>query len=647
MNGLLNASTDTMSAFLSPKLPTENGDVSASQTTPEFLANSEDGDLATPKFAIPKDAFVNLLDGITPANLEKAPILPNQEASADQPLIIQPSEKNTLIYAEAHPINLLEATPKHDATSITKTDVPQEIAIKVQPANDGLSLLPVSKTETIAPNTKEAALPTFIKGDIKASFIDTGTKVKLDAEYEQELGQNFITNRRASALPPTTGDIPTLAQTDTIASLPPVNNIELAQQDVTKQASYIAEPRSIDLPTRIDTKQGIINHDNITTQETLIKAPVVRAGIKPSSDVSVPQVVRAGIKPTNNISAQEVIRAGIKPAGDINTQKPIRAGIKPTSDISAQEVIRAGIKPAGDINTPRPTRAGIKPVGTQALASDDSVLVANTLPKEMLTSAQISSIAQTDNQEGDAQKVLQNYSKQTALPIFEHANANSQDGQQQNSAHHTTKQAQSQTTQFTPTQSSEASNLILNASTEAPQIALDSKAIEIASTTSSSVTAAAKSSAPAIVSHMAVQQVGEAIVRQSEKSGDIVIRLDPAELGKVNITFTFDKAGGVNAHVVADTASTAAVLRDRADILATQLKQSGFENINLSFDTASSEQNNKGFGTQFSNNAQSEHNTNRAKFFDIVEQDAQNPLLQAEKTQHRPTVEDGALDLKL
>lgn len=617
MNGLLNASTDTMSAFLSPKLPTENGDVSASQTTPDLLANGEDGGLGTPKFAIPKDAFVNLLDGITPANLEKAPILPNQEASADQPLIIQPSEKNTLIYAEAHPINLLEATPKHDATSITKTDVPQEIAIKVQPANDGLSLLPVSKTETIAPNTKEAALPTFIKGDIKASFIDTGTKVKLDAEYEQELGQNFITNRRASALPPTTGDIPTLTQTDTKASLPPVNNIELAQQDVTKQASYIAEPRSIDLPTRIDTKQGIINHDNITTQETLIKAPVVRAGIKPSSDVSVPQVVRAGIKPTNNISAQEVIRAGIKPAGDINT--------------------------------PRPTRAGIKPVGTQALASDDSVLVANTLPKEMLTSAQISSIAQTDNQEGDAQKVLQNYSKQTALPIFEHANANSQDGQQQNSAQHTAKQAQSQTTQFTPTQSSEASNLILNASTEAPQIALDAKTIEIASTTSSSATAAAKSfaSAPAIVSHMAVQQVGEAIVRQSEKSGDIVIRLDPAELGKVNITFTFDKAGGVNAHVVADTASTAAVLRDRADILATQLKQSGFENINLSFDTNSNEQNNKGFGTQFSNNAQSEHNTNRAKFFDIMEQDVQNPLLQTEKAQHRPTVEDGALDLKL
>ena len=102
------------------------------------------------------------------------------------------------------------------------------------------------------------------------------------------------------------------------------------------------------------------------------------------------------------------------------------------------------------------------------------------------------------------------------------------------------------------------------------------------------------------VQHAAVQQVTDALIKRTEKTGDIVVRLDPAELGKVNITFTFEKAGSVTAHVVADITSTTAILRDRADMLHAQLKQSGFENINLSFDTQDRNQNDDGFGAQLS-----------------------------------------------
>ncbi len=153
---------------------------------------------------------------------------------------------------------------------------------------------------------------------------------------------------------------------------------------------------------------------------------------------------------------------------------------------------------------------------------------------------------------------------------------------------------------------------------------------------------------PPSVQHAAMQQVTDALIKRTEKTGDIVVRLDPAELGKVNITFTFEKAGSVTAHVVADTVSTTAILRDRADMLLVQLKQSGFDDVNLSFDTQNNDQNEKGFGAQFSHHDKSGRDQNtRPKIFDIAAVETQNMLQKTTMASAKHMFERDTIDLKL
>ena len=149
-------------------------------------------------------------------------------------------------------------------------------------------------------------------------------------------------------------------------------------------------------------------------------------------------------------------------------------------------------------------------------------------------------------------------------------------------------------------------------------------------------------------SHIAVQQVGEALMRLTDKSGDIVVRLDPAELGRININFTFDKGNTVHAHVIAETSSTAAILRERADVLNLQLKQAGFENINLSFDTASDSSNKSGFGSQFSDRHPSQQADNQnTPIFDIVDREQNSIATLSHSVQRSRNLDSGIIDMKL
>ncbi|PHR57715.1 MAG: hypothetical protein COA43_11940 [Robiginitomaculum sp.] len=154
---------------------------------------------------------------------------------------------------------------------------------------------------------------------------------------------------------------------------------------------------------------------------------------------------------------------------------------------------------------------------------------------------------------------------------------------------------------------------------------------------------------PSTLSHIAVQQVGNALLQTGiEKNSDIVIRLDPAELGRVNISFTFDKTNGVTANIIAETSSTAAILRERADVLVTQLKQSGFDNVNLNFDTRGDSQSDKGFGSQFSNQQQGQKTPqHQPRIFDInsqlIQETSQPNTMRAQKMYSATD----AIDIKL
>ncbi len=84
--------------------------------------------------------------------------------------------------------------------------------------------------------------------------------------------------------------------------------------------------------------------------------------------------------------------------------------------------------------------------------------------------------------------------------------------------------------------------------------------------------------------HPALQQVAESLIKAHITQNGISIRIDPPEMGNVSIQFQFDADRNVTAVVRAEVPETAALLRERADVLIQALKDNGFDNINLSFE---------------------------------------------------------------
>ena len=653
-----------MFAFQSPKLSAESGDANASQIPHELLSGSEGRELVPPNLEIPNDDFANLLAEISPSNLEDIKHIPNHEIETRAILLAEGdiqrapqafTENLANIFAPAQnttdgagvlPIPPLEAADQHEIVKYS-------------------GIKPTPEAGSISPSPEQLSL----QETIKYAGIKTPPEARFAAPSPEQLSLQETIKYAGIKTRPEAG----------LAALPTNVAAELPITPFTGPPKLHAflEPSSSYLPSEVETEHlQVLGLDTGTNGGRLLGegdqiAPSIKANTNNPEIATTPSLTLAGIKtPLPTVAGNEVPQQAIPnpiPANAAITGDAVLPQFSTPTDILIPNDIPAD-GGATEVRTPNDKIFGgnriamtaslasaieasptpVKPETAQPLTTSANVLAANLPTSEIPFPANIAPVLQIDGQDTASTKLPPLVLEEKPLPSLDFANTDSQDGQQKAPGQNPTKQLQGQITQFTPTGASDTANFALNTTVETPQISLEAKALELTSVGSNPVSAA-KSFAPtpALTSHVAVQQIGDALVRQAEKSGDIVIRLDPAELGKVNITFTFDKAGGVNAHVVADTASTAAILRDRADVLATQLKQSGFENVNLSFDTNTNEQSNKGFGTQFSNQNQAEHAANRAKVFDLVEQDMQNPLAQVETEQQRPKFTNGALDLKL
>ena len=78
------------------------------------------------------------------------------------------------------------------------------------------------------------------------------------------------------------------------------------------------------------------------------------------------------------------------------------------------------------------------------------------------------------------------------------------------------------------------------------------------------------------------QQISVQVARSDGPGGDLVLRLDPPELGQLRIVFTgFDAQ--VSAHVLADRADVAEQMRRNADVLEQAFRDAGFGDVDLAF----------------------------------------------------------------
>ncbi|MGJ8562373.1 MAG: flagellar hook-length control protein FliK [Alphaproteobacteria bacterium] len=93
----------------------------------------------------------------------------------------------------------------------------------------------------------------------------------------------------------------------------------------------------------------------------------------------------------------------------------------------------------------------------------------------------------------------------------------------------------------------------------------------------------------------AVQAVADNLIKAMVSQSGISIRLDPPEMGNVQISFQFDAERGVTAIVRSELADTSLFLKERADILQQTLKDSGFDSVTLSFEQGSQSNNEQSF----------------------------------------------------
>lgn len=94
-----------------------------------------------------------------------------------------------------------------------------------------------------------------------------------------------------------------------------------------------------------------------------------------------------------------------------------------------------------------------------------------------------------------------------------------------------------------------------------------------------------------------ISQLGETLTQQASeitsklhsKSSNlpkpILVQLSPAELGRVEIQFSFDGHQKITAHIIAESSETGHLLKRKSEMLVTHLRLGGFENIDLNFDT--------------------------------------------------------------
>lgn len=85
----------------------------------------------------------------------------------------------------------------------------------------------------------------------------------------------------------------------------------------------------------------------------------------------------------------------------------------------------------------------------------------------------------------------------------------------------------------------------------------------------------------------ALQIVSDNLIKALVSQSGVLMRLDPPEMGNVQINFKFDSERGVTAVIRSELADTSSFLRDRAEHLQQALKDSGFDSVSLSFEQGS------------------------------------------------------------
>ncbi len=634
-----------MFAFLSAKLPAENGDTNASSPSPTLQVESDWQELGAKELTAQENIFSSLVDQLSLTTQEgnnEAPPNKNDEAPANEKnqqnastpknalagntaLLLTNSSSPSLEFAAAPSRLNLADQPNTEITFTSPNSGYAEFDITITQQEE---ILRAPELPPLPPAPTKRS-PIIHSGDnlptqnneielINALTGETRSDTQFFSEVEQfindhiELGTESIKLSEEDTLTLAANTTPTFDE----KNLPIDNTLK-------------STPTALPLVAQNDTDEFIVpTSDSVTLGQGLVSQA-------PTSLYTSPKQTFNGIPLQENVAEQDnaamarVLSRTAQATASVNTI---------TKETAKPNIFAENIDPVVSQRTPDGALPVQEPILANPTTSQDVLLAANTI-------LPVSQLASTDT---EAPKVNNSSQTQSILPTFEPANTNSQGSTSQNPEQAPPKQQPNQVTNISSVNTSATPDVTLSAIIETPQISPETKPLETASTAASpSGTGKSLGAPPPVTSHIAVQQVGEAILRQTDKTGDIVIRLDPAELGKVNITFTFDKAGTVNAHVVADTASTTAVLRDRSDILSAHLKQSGFENVNLSFDTNNSDQNHKGFGSQFSNQSQSQQSTSNTKFFDIVEQDRKSPLLRTPENPQRAAQTNGPLDMKL
>lgn len=85
----------------------------------------------------------------------------------------------------------------------------------------------------------------------------------------------------------------------------------------------------------------------------------------------------------------------------------------------------------------------------------------------------------------------------------------------------------------------------------------------------------------------ALQIVSDNLIKALVSQSGVLMRLDPPEMGNVQINFQFDSERAVTAVIRSELADTSSFLRDRAEHLQQALKDSGFDSVSLSFEQGS------------------------------------------------------------
>jgi len=85
-----------------------------------------------------------------------------------------------------------------------------------------------------------------------------------------------------------------------------------------------------------------------------------------------------------------------------------------------------------------------------------------------------------------------------------------------------------------------------------------------------------------------VTAVSDAILTAKETPKGIVVQLDPPEMGRVYIDFLFEGDNNVTVVMKSESADSQAILRERQEQFQALLKDSGFENITMSFEQQNS-----------------------------------------------------------